>query len=373
MPARQPVSLTLRTRGAVLGGVGAALLAAGFWRVDGEMAALGLAALCLLALAWVLARLNVAGLEVSVAGPGKTRAGLVFPLRITIGNRIRWLDAFGVRVELGLAGQVRVGGFAAWVSSGSAADLELRVALPGRGVVSEHGFRLLSDFPFGLFACERSGVLRHALTILPRPVVPDGFHLPGMEMDALEVDGFSAGEAPGEFRSLRGWRLGDSPRRIVWPATLRSLAKGAEMVVRECDPPGFRPASCVVVFHSFGGDGGLIQPERFERALSLAAGCLKHLRGMGVRVRWVADFNDWSERVIAGRGQLEACLDELAVVKRCAVSEAHDLQAALAAVGEDEGLVVLSDMPLVAWRAVVPDEAFAPEVVYRKRRMEVAR
>ena len=52
------LTLTLLPRGAVLGGLAAALVIAGLWRVDGVLAALGLAMAGLLGLAWVLARLN---------------------------------------------------------------------------------------------------------------------------------------------------------------------------------------------------------------------------------------------------------------------------------------------------------------------------
>ena len=375
-PINGSVQLSVQPRGAVIGGLGVALIIAGLWRVDGVLAALGVAAWCLLALAWLLARWNPARLELAMQCPEKVRAGMVFPLGVTLRNPRRWLDAFGVRIELHLAGQSRIGGRAAWVAAGSAADLEMRVSLPARTWVENHRVRLVSDFPFGFFEAARAMEISHAMWVLPKPLVPRGLSFPGGTMDAAQADGAAAGGAPGEPHGMRPWRAGDSPRRMVWPATLRSLARGAGMVVRESDPPGFRPLRCAVVFHSFGMDGGLIRPDRFEKALSLAAGSLRHLQSQGMGARLIADFDGWKSRPAGTRAQLAACLEILAQAGRAAGTEAHDLQAALAGIGEDEGLVVLSDMPVASWRAALPKgkaRAFACDPSVHEKRREVRR
>lgn len=368
------VKLSLQPRGAVLGGAGVAMLAAGLWRVDGALAALGLAAWCLLAGAWFLARRNTAGLELSLQAPEKTQAGTVFPLILGLSNPRSWLDAFSVRIELELAGQTRCGGVAAWVPAGSAADLELRESIAARAWVERHRARLASDFPLGLFEAERVMEIRHPLCVLPNPQVPQGLSFRGGLIDTPQTESAVAGEAPGEPHGLRPWRPGDAARRIVWPATLRSLARGAGVLVRQTDPPGFRPLRCAVVFHSFGVDGGLIRPDRFEKALSLAAGTLRHLQAQGMEARFIADFDGWRSRPVRTRCQLASCLEVLARARRAPDSEAHDLRAALDGIGEDEGLVVLSDMPAASWRSVVADTgAVLPEWRPARMKREVAR
>lgn len=367
--------MAVQPRGAVLGGLGLAMLVAGLWRVDGVLASLGLAAWCLLGLAWLLARRNPAGLTVTLQGPQKVVAGSVFPLVLTLINRNRLMDAFGVRVELNLAGKTRIQGRASWVAAGSAADLEWRSAVPDRGWWESHRLRLLSDFPFGLFEAERVLEVAGPLMVLPRPVVPRGLTFSGALMDAPQSSGMTAGDGPGEPRGLREWRPGDSPRRIFWPATLRSLARGAAMVVRETDPPGFCPRRCVVVFHSFGADGGLIRPDRFERAIALTAGTLRQLRTMGMPARLIADFDGWMGRPASKGAQVSACMEILARARRAADTEAHDLAKALSGLAEDEGWIVISDMPVSAWREVMPTarhDAFVPQIE-TKRRREVRR
>lgn len=371
MDSKPAVRQWLQPRGAVLGGLGVVLLVAGLWRVDGVLAALGLASLCLLGLAWWMARVNPAGLDVAVHGPEKVVAGAVFPLALTLVNRHRVMDAFGIRVELQLAGKSSVHGRAAWVAAGSAADLEWRAVVPGRAWVEKRQVKILSDFPFGFFEVERTLGIGGRMIVLPQPVVPRGLRFAGAMMDAPHASGVVAGQSPGEPCGLREWRSGDSPKRVLWPATLRSLARGAGMVVRETDPPGFCPRRCVVVFHSFGADGGLIRPDRFERAISLVAGILRQLRGMGMPVRLVADFDGWIPRPAHSSAHLVACMEMLARARRAEDTEAHDLTSVLAGIPADEGLIVVSDMPVGAWRDLLPKvdlQTFVPQAEAAKLR-----
>ncbi len=376
VPDLDAVKTSAQPRGAVLGGLSAALVIAGLWRVDGVLAALGVAMAVLLGLAWWLARRNLRGLEVSLNGPERTRAGTPCPWEITLKNPRQWLDAFAVRMELHLAGKTRAGGRAGWVAAGTEADLALRVAVPERTWVAAHALRLSSDFPFGFFEAERIVTVPHRLCVTPAPRVPRGLGFAGGRMDAAHALAAAAGEAAGEIRGLRGWRAGDSPRRILWPASLRAMARGAGLVVRECDPPGFRPERCAVVFHSYGTDGGLIRPDRFEKALSLAAGTLRQLHAQGMAARWIADFEDWKPQPSNTRSQVAARLEGMARATRAAGTEAHDLRAALAGIGDDEGLIVISDMEVSGWRAVLPKRrqaAFLVEIPDARRRRQRGR
>jgi uncharacterized protein (DUF58 family) len=348
------VTRRMRARGAVLAGAGCALVAAGVFRVDGVLAAMGLAAWCLLGLAWLLAAANLRRLAVAIDCPAKVHAGANFSLRLTLANPRRWLDAFAVRLELNLCGRVKCGGRAGWVAAGSAADLDLRVMVPVRGSAENHQVALESRFPFGFFASEANCRISRSMVVFPKPLAPKNPELSGIMMDASPREGAAAGDASGDLRGLRNWQPGDATRRIAWPATLRAFARGAGLVVREADPPGFLPRRCLVVFHSFGTDGTLIRPDRFERALSLTAGLLRHLHGLGFPARLIADFDGWTEHPAVTRAQISACLEHLAAAKRARGTEAHDLQAAVARADEDESVFVLSDMPRASWRRHLP-------------------
>jgi uncharacterized protein (DUF58 family) len=351
---QRAVSSQPSTCGAVLGGTGVALLVAGLWRVDGALAALGLAAWCLLGLAWLLGNLNLRSLQVTLAGPAKVPAGVVFPVVLTLHNPRRLWDACAVHVELELPAKTCCGGHTAWLVAGTAADIELRVTLPRRACADIHPVRLKSAFPLGLFEHRRVLAVAHPLLVLPHPLVPGGLRALGVLLDAAPLDGACAGEVAGEPRGLRPWQPGDSPRRIVWPPSVRSWARGSGLVVREADPPGCHPRRCMVLVHSFGADGSLIRPERFELALSMAAGVLRHLHALGIPLRLIGDFDGWLEHPAATRAQLAVCHEVLARASRAPGTEAHDLQAAANRAALDETLVLISDMPHSAWLAALP-------------------
>jgi uncharacterized protein (DUF58 family) len=358
---------SVQPRGALLGGMGLVLFAAGMWRIDGVLASLGLAAWCLLVLAIGLGRGNLKRLTLQVEAPHKVVAGTGFPMRISLLNQRGLLDAFGVTFEVELPGKVRLPGRSAWLPAGSGSDLNLRVKLPERAATDRHVVRLASHFPLGLFHTQRSFEIDHPLLVLPRPVTPRGLNAAGVLMDASPNDGASAGETAGEPRGLRPWRPDDSPRKIHWPASIRAYAAGTEPLVREADPPGFHPRSCVVVFHSFGTDGRLIRPDQFERALSLVAGSLRYLHSLGVPAMLVADVDDWKEHPATTRAQLAVCQEVLARAKRSSSTEAHDLQAAIARAGQEQSLIVISDMPVAGWRLALPKRILPPVTLEPQR------
>jgi uncharacterized protein (DUF58 family) len=372
--SRKPTRVTLRSRGAVLGGTGVALLAAGLWRVDGQLAALGLAALVLLGLAAVMARFNGAAAEVLLELPDRVEAGREFPARIVLVNRHGWLDAFGLRLSVELTRGTRIASRVAWLTAGSRAVIDVRVALPKRGIISDQKVTLLTDAPFGFFETTRTIALAKRVVVVPKPVVPRGLAFSAGPLDLHEDDPMTASGGPGEIRGLRQWRPGDSVKRVSWPATVRAMARGAGWVVWETDPPGFRPARFVLVVHSFGADRGLIQPERFERTMCHAAGILRMLHAQGMPTRLIADFDDWRVHPAARAAQLAECMEILAAAKRAAGTEAHDLHAALTEIHPDEGVIILSDMPLTAWRSHLPPamkRAITPDISVRRSRKEV--
>ena len=328
-----------------------ALLVAGLLRVDGEMAALGTAGLAFAAMSALAARMNLKGLALDLSGPHAAAVGQPVRLRLTLRNPRRGLDAFGVQVTVKTPGGDEAGTHALWVAGRSAADAELRATPGQRGDHSEVPVRLGSEFPFGLFRVERVFFCPHRMLVFPRPQVPIELLASGAWVDDTPRAAVAAGEAQGEPRGLRPYRAGDPARSIAWPATLRSHARGGGLVVRELDPPGFHPREAVVVFHSFGTDRALIRPDRFERALSLAWGALRHFQGQGIPVRLMADFDGWKSRKAGNRRQLGACGELLAKARRVAGTEAHEVRAILSSLDESTGVLIVSDMPLASWES----------------------
>jgi len=86
LPVPTSISSQPSVRGAVLGGLGATLLLAGLWRVDGVMAALGLGLGTLIALAWLLGRLNLTNLAVTFEAPPSVPHGGVVPRIVRVSH-----------------------------------------------------------------------------------------------------------------------------------------------------------------------------------------------------------------------------------------------------------------------------------------------
>lgn len=331
--------------------------------MDGVMASLGLAVAVVFAVSWTFGRMNLSGLTLIYRSPGRVEAGKGFEGKLSLSNGGRALDGFWIDFRMSVCGERFVGGRASWIGDWDGAEVSERIVLQKRSLALSHAGRLRSAFPLGLMVFTREVETRAEIGVLPRPVVPRELRLSGYLMDGTPMGGASRFGGIGEWRGLRERRGGDGMRRIAWAASVRSEAAGGALLVREDEPPGFQAESCLVVFHSHGGDGNLIRPDRFENALSLLYGSLISLHGCGMPVRWIADFNEWEEGEVRTAQQLAAAREKIMHAVRAPGTEAHDLIAALGGAGARECVLVVSDMPLAAWEGFVPQMAVPPVLV----------
>jgi len=345
------------TRGSVMLGASLALAAAGLLRVDGVLMSIGSAGLLFLGLARILGTINLTRVGAGVEGPAVACAGVPVRFRLSVRNCRRVVDAFGVEMVLEAPGGLQAECRVPWVPARDVAESEVRVTIPQRGEGESVVCRLGSRFPLGLFHFGRRVEVEHPMRVVPRPVVPVELLAAGSALEATPRASSGPAEAMGEPRGLRGYRSGDPPKAIVWPATLRSQGRGGGVLVREVDPPGFHPRRAVLVFHSLGGGGALIRPDRFERAVSLLWGAIRHFHAMGVPVRLLADFEEWVPRRIATRRQLARAGEMLAGARRAAGTELHELAGRLFEVDRDDAVVVVSDMDPALWQPQLPKRA----------------
>ncbi len=341
----------IENRGSVVIGASGALAAAGLLLVDGALIAIGLAGGLLAALAWGMGRRNLRRLAADLEAPAVAQAGDEVRMAVRVRNPRRLVDAFRVRIGLGGAGGFEAQGFLPWIAAGSDAGGELKVELPGRGVGTTVEVVLTSDFPWGIFRNERRAIVAHEMRVLPRPVVPVELLMGAGALGAGERRRPGAREATGELRGLRDHRSGDRMRTVAWAPSVKSVAQGGNLLVRELDPPGFRPERVVLFFHSYGADRALIRPDRFERALSLAWGAVRRLRARRVPVTWMADFEEWIPREVSGRESMSRLGDALSRARRAASTEAHEVEARFQDLGGE--VVVVSDMPPDSWSGLV--------------------
>lgn len=350
-------------RGVILGGLGFSLFAVGMWRVDGIMAAMGLAVAALFGVTFVLGRMNLRPLALSLCAPSRVEAGKGFAGKLALTNGSGFTDSLWIEFGVDLIGEAVVSGKVFWIAGGSVAEVEGRPVLRTRGLRNEQRGWVRSGFPLGLMTFSKKLTVEAEIGVLPKPIVPRALALRGYLLDGAPLGGSKHFGGIGEWKGLRERRGGDGLRRIAWAASLRSEAAGGAILVREDEPPGSQAEGCLIVFHSYGGAGDLIRPDRFEKALSLFCGALGNLVGFGMPVRWIADFDGWEEGVVKTRRQLASIRERLMTVKRASGTEAHDLIAALGRAYDHECVVVVSDMPRSGWEGFVPDAAITPVVV----------
>jgi hypothetical protein len=355
-----------------------AFVMAGLIRTDPAMVSVGLIAGAAVVLAYGFARRHGRNLTFQVILPPHVEAGRRFVCRICVWNTSRWCDVW--RLRLRVHPLVLEDGEAslAWVRAKDAAVADVEALVEKRCRIHSVRIEWSTDAPFGLMMTRRSVDVPTAMLVRPKATWPWKNHQRGAcgarTADASRTAGW--GEW-GEPRGARPWRSGDRAKHILWPATMRSLARGSVWMVRELDPPTEGWASYTVLFHSHGGGGVLIRPDSFEQALSHVAGVVKKLISEGRTVRFVADFHDWRPWKCRNGHSLSRLLDDLATAERVAGTEAHEIARVLEAVGPEEGIVVLSDFPVKSWRSAIPEcarRAWLPDTATgMRKRLEVAK
>lgn len=118
---------------------------------------------------------------------------------------------------------------------GERRSVPLELVCHGRGSFTLKGYRLLTDFPFGLLCAYRVVqaptrlIVHPKFTPLAQVDLPQGrrYQPGGIAMASQVGDSF-------EYLGNREWREGDNPRDIDWRSTARLAgAAGAPLVVRE--------------------------------------------------------------------------------------------------------------------------------------------
>ncbi|MEM7698786.1 MAG: DUF58 domain-containing protein, partial [Verrucomicrobiota bacterium] len=219
-----------------------------------------------------------------------------------------------------------------------------------RGRLGKQSARVESSWPFGLFVSEApveledSGITR----ILPAPLLPHALarsidqHLAEAQVDAVGLP-----EPAAEFRSLREYRAGDSPRRIHWPTSLRERS----LLVRETDPPERIPPRFAVIWHVWTPPGELVRPDGFEKILQLLAGLLNFLPDRVESTLLISGNGDATE--LRTTEDYRAVHDSLATVPRTALQDLDTLIGLVGELGSIDQCCILGESDSRHWREAV--------------------
>jgi uncharacterized protein (DUF58 family) len=350
-------STKLSSRGTFCLLIAIGLLLVGVISGDGAFITLGLSTAVLMLCCYVLGRYNLSHLEIEVSLPHKCHANKPYKPHVVIRNKRSLLDAFHVKLYLAFPHGAVLACQSSWIPARSLSSADVSIKIPMRASSLEHPYKFTSTFPLGIFSFTSRQLLHQPLTIYPRSIIPEELVDHGFSEQCHSLEQHSNMKNSGEPSSIRPWQPGDPAKHIHWPASIRSLAQGHSLRVREFDPPGMLPDEAVVVFHSFSGQREMMREDAFERAISLTAGTIAHMRNLSIKTSFVADFMRWHPVSTRTRTQYYECLSILADSKRAISTELHELQSALNKISDKQQLIIISDMPPEAWSDLlqIPD------------------
>lgn len=334
-------------------GIAVVLSVVGVLLGDGALITLGLSAVTLMLCCYVLGRCNLSKLEAEVSLPHKCHANKSYKPHVVIHNNRSLIDAFHVSLHLAFPHGSVLSSQSAWVPARSISSANIPIKIPMRASSLEHPYKFSSTFPLGLFRFSSRQSLHRPLTIYPRSIIPDELLDHGVSGQCHNPNQHSNIQYSGEPRSIRPWQPGDAAKNIHWPASIRSLAQGHSLRVREFDPPGLLPDQAIVIFHSSSAQREMMREDAFERAISLTAGTIAHLRNLNLRTTLVADFMGWHPMIAKTRSQYYECLSILADGQRAIGTELHELQSAINEVSNKQQIIIISDMVPEAWQDLI--------------------
>lgn len=268
---------------------------------------------------WVLAFLAAAFEKPSVTldAPRENRvcAGSALPMEITVTQQGHLGTGGGIliphRLPMSFGVTPVMGAIIPAMQRGESTKVQFTLTPQRRGVYQLRGYRVETDFPFGLVNSFRVLPSAEALTVYPRFEPLDQLDLPlGRRYQPGGVAFTSPHADSVEYVGNRDYREGDDIRHIDWRATARL----GNLIVREYREEYFLRAAVVLDTHVARQTAAAL--EDLERAISLCAACGDAMNRKDYLVDILAAGPDLYH-LLAGRGtaSLDQMLDILACIE----------------------------------------------------------
>jgi uncharacterized protein (DUF58 family) len=350
--ARRPAGPILTRRGwTAVVGAGVAI-GFGIWEHEPAFVHIGLFLLALVAGAWVLARRNLGGVEVTRVAPAAVFAGELFPAALSVTCSGQGAVARALEVTDDFFGPFGTGASVARIARGQTFERTEEVRLRTRGVNPSFRWFVMSTFPGGLWRTLGSRREVVPITVFPRPVWPEHLQNPTAFIEDPE-DGMLASPRrdEGDYLGIREFASGDPLKLIHWRAT----ARAQRLVVREFDQ--HLPRGYALFFFSFLAPGKPRWQDAFESALEMLTGLLLGCRDMNLPLTLAADFTGWRTIRLAAAGDASEALRLLAEARWSPSAELAPLVAKLAEVPVGCRIFIVSDTPLAQWEPLIPESS----------------
>lgn len=241
----------------------------------------------------------IRGLRIERRHPRAVTVGRDFRITYEVTNLKKRLPSLAVElVEAGLPERA----FLAHVGPAGQTTTRSVNSFVRRGIYPLGTLTLSTGFPFGMFTKERDLEIPGEVIVWPRTDRPVRDPASGVgRVPHFDVSARGVAGTRGEYRSLRGYRVGDDPRDIHW----KSSARLREPVIREYERDG---AETRWICLDVKGEPGDAAEVAIEVAASLAARAVAQQRPFALAAG--TELIEPGE----GPGQLERALDLLAHV-----------------------------------------------------------
>ncbi len=266
--------------------------------------------LSFMAISGVLSEQTMRHLRLERERPRRLFAGVPASFGVRLTNRKRRLPSFALHLsEVDPAAGRTASHFLLKVPPQGRETWQYRLTFPRRGLHYLPGLRILTRFPFGLFA-------KISRPILPDPVLvyPALRALARGEIATTLDPGWRERDRRGHgasLRNLRPYRPGDDPRLLHW----KTSAKAGDLMVKELGDED-RPRVRLVVEDPLPG----VPPDVIEANLSYVASLAAHVIRLGSQVDLTTA--DGSTGFGQGEGHLDRILERLALYETPAVPRA---------------------------------------------------
>jgi uncharacterized protein (DUF58 family) len=257
--------------------------------------------LSFLAISGVLSEQTMRHIRLERQRPRRLFAGVPASFGVRLTNRKRRLPSFALHLsEADPAGGRAARHFLLKLPPLGCETWQYSLTFPRRGMHYLPGLRMLTRFPFGLFAKVSRPMLPDPVLVYPllRALAPG-------EIPAALDPGWRERDRRGQgasLRNLRPYRPGDDPRLLHW----KTSAKAGDLMVKELGEED-RPRIRVLVEDPAPG----ASPDVIEANLSYAASLAAH----GIRLGSQVDLTtaDGSTGFGEGEAHLDRILDRLAL------------------------------------------------------------
>lgn len=258
---------------------------------------------------------SLKGLSATRRAPVRVMAGEPTSVEIALGNRKRWVAAWGIVVRDTISApseRLEAEVLVPRVPPRAERRAHYRLRLAHRGRYQLGPMRINSRFPLGLVERGLTVAATDSILVYPRLGRLTASWTQQLQMATELVPDMTPRSGPfnDEFHQLREYRLGDDPRAIHW----RTSARRNELMVREFRES--RDRHLVVLLDAWLPERAFpADRERVELAISFAATvCVHHLRNSRDSQLFFAAAGTPPVLWDSGRGGVETLLDELSLL-----------------------------------------------------------